>query len=52
VKKIIGDPAIATQLTASAQIVNFGGPAEFAAAIAEQRKTAAGVAALGVKALK
>jgi tripartite-type tricarboxylate transporter receptor subunit TctC len=45
------DPAINAALSRSGQLPNFGSPAEFAAAIAEQRAQAASVAkVLGLKA--
>jgi tripartite-type tricarboxylate transporter receptor subunit TctC len=44
------DPSIATRLAGTGQVVNPGGPAEFAAAIKVQRDKIAGVAeALGIK---
>jgi tripartite-type tricarboxylate transporter receptor subunit TctC len=44
------DPAVSSRLSATAQMVNPGGPAEFAAAIAEQRAKIAAIAqALGIK---
>jgi tripartite-type tricarboxylate transporter receptor subunit TctC len=49
VRAVLADPAIATRLTATGQAVSPGGPAEFEAAINEQRAQAARVAkALGV----
>jgi tripartite-type tricarboxylate transporter receptor subunit TctC len=45
------DPAVVARLTATAQVVNPGGPAEFAAAIDEQRTKMARIAQrLGLKA--
>ena len=49
VRAVMEDPAIAARLVASGQAVNFGAPAEFGAAIEEQRAKAAAVAALGIK---
>jgi tripartite-type tricarboxylate transporter receptor subunit TctC len=46
---IADDPAIAARLAATGQVVNFGTPSAFAAAIEEQRAKAAAVAALGLK---
>jgi tripartite-type tricarboxylate transporter receptor subunit TctC len=46
---IADDPAVATRLAATGQVVNFGAPSAFAAAIDEQRAKAAAVAALGLK---
>ncbi len=44
------DPAIATRLAATGQVVTIRGPAEFAAAIAELRaKLAATAKVLGIK---
>jgi len=44
------DPAIATRLAATGQVVNPGGPAEFGAAIKVQRDKVAGIAqALGLR---
>jgi tripartite-type tricarboxylate transporter receptor subunit TctC len=44
------DPAVATKLAGTAQVVNPGGPAQFAAAIDAQRTSIAKVAqALGIK---
>ena len=44
------DPAVSSRLSATAQMVNPGGPAEFTAAIAEQRAKIATIAqALGIK---
>jgi tripartite-type tricarboxylate transporter receptor subunit TctC len=45
------DPTVIARLTATAQVVNPGGPAEFAAAIEEQRAKMALIAQrLGLKA--
>ncbi|MFL4986605.1 MAG: Bug family tripartite tricarboxylate transporter substrate binding protein [Xanthobacteraceae bacterium] len=46
---IADDPAVAARLAATGQVVNFGTPSAFAAAIEEQRAKAAAVAALGLK---
>jgi tripartite-type tricarboxylate transporter receptor subunit TctC len=44
------DPAVSSRLSATAQMVNPGGPAEFAAAVAEQRAKIATIAqTLGIK---
>jgi hypothetical protein len=44
------DPAIATRLAGTAQTINPGGPAEFAADIARQRAQNAAIAeAIGLK---
>jgi tripartite-type tricarboxylate transporter receptor subunit TctC len=37
IREVVADPAIATRLTATGQVVNPGTPKEFSAAIAEQR---------------
>jgi len=48
---VAADATIAERLRASGQVMNFGGPAEFAAAIAAQRAKLAGIArALGIAA--
>lgn len=47
--KVVASPEITKQLVDSGQIVDVGGPAAFAAAIAEQRVIAADIAARGVK---
>lgn len=48
---VAADPAIEARLTATGQVLNLGGPAEFAAATDEQRAKLAAVAkALGIKA--
>jgi tripartite-type tricarboxylate transporter receptor subunit TctC len=50
VKRVAADPAIADRLKATGQVVNYGGPEEFAAAIAAQRaKIAATVKAINFK---
>ena len=50
VKAIAADPTIAEKLTGTAQVPNPGGPAEFAAAVEEQRAKIAKIAqALGIK---
>jgi tripartite-type tricarboxylate transporter receptor subunit TctC len=50
VKEAAADPAIVERLTATGQVVNAGSPAEFAAAIDEQKAQAAAVAkTLGLK---
>jgi len=47
---ITKDPAVSARLSATAQTVNPGGPAEFAAAVEEQRAKIAAIAqALGIK---
>ena len=52
IKRVMDDdPSIGERLTLTAQIVNFGGPAEFAKAIEDQRATLAGIAKeLGISA--
>jgi tripartite-type tricarboxylate transporter receptor subunit TctC len=51
VRAVAADPAITERLTATAQVVNPGSPAEFAAAIDEQRAKMAKIAQrLGIKA--
>jgi tripartite-type tricarboxylate transporter receptor subunit TctC len=51
IKEVAADPTIGERLTATGQVVNPGGPAEFAAAIDEQKTQAAAVAKiLGLKA--
>jgi tripartite-type tricarboxylate transporter receptor subunit TctC len=50
VKVVSGDPAIAERLKATGQVINYGGPKEFADAIAAQReKIAATVKAINFK---
>ncbi|MGP0093934.1 MAG: Bug family tripartite tricarboxylate transporter substrate binding protein [Xanthobacteraceae bacterium] len=50
VRAVAADPAIAAQLTVTGQVLNVGGPAEFAAAIEQQRaKVAAMANELGIK---
>jgi tripartite-type tricarboxylate transporter receptor subunit TctC len=50
IKEAAADPIIVERLTATGQVVNPGGPAEFAAAIDEQKAQAAAVAkVLGLK---
>jgi len=50
VKAIAADPEIAAKLAGTAQVVNPGGPAEFAAAVEDQRAKIANIAqALGIK---
>ena len=50
VKLVSADPAIADRLKATGQVVNYGGPEEFAVAIAGQRaKIAAAVKAINFK---
>jgi tripartite-type tricarboxylate transporter receptor subunit TctC len=44
VRAILGDPAIATRVAATGQIVSLGTPAEFAAAIDQQRGRFAAIA--------
>jgi tripartite-type tricarboxylate transporter receptor subunit TctC len=39
IREVLADPAIAERLAVTGQIVNPGSPAEFAAAIADQRAT-------------
>ncbi|MCC6778675.1 MAG: hypothetical protein IT537_18945 [Hyphomicrobiales bacterium] len=44
------DPAVSSRLSSTAQMVNPGGPAEFAAAVSEQRAKVATIAqTLGIK---
>ena len=44
------DPAVSARLSATAQVVSPGGPAEFSASIEEQRAKVAAIAqALGIK---
>ena len=51
VAAVATDPAVVARLTATAQVVNPGGPAEFASAIEEQRAKMAEIAKrLGIKA--
>jgi tripartite-type tricarboxylate transporter receptor subunit TctC len=46
----VADPVIATRLAATGQLVNVRGPAEFAAAIEQQRAKLAEIAKiLGIK---
>jgi tripartite-type tricarboxylate transporter receptor subunit TctC len=50
IRAAAADPSIATQLAVTGQALNIGGPAEFAAAIEEQRaKVAAMAKELGIK---
>jgi tripartite-type tricarboxylate transporter receptor subunit TctC len=50
VKAVAADPEIAAKLAGTAQVVNPGGPAEFAAAVEEQRAKIANIAqTLGIK---
>jgi tripartite-type tricarboxylate transporter receptor subunit TctC len=50
VKAVASDPAIAEKLAGTAQVPNPGGPAEFAAAVEDQRAKIAKIAqALGIK---
>ncbi len=50
VKAIAADPEISARLASTAQVPNPGGPAEFAAAVEEQRAKIAAIAqALGIK---
>jgi tripartite-type tricarboxylate transporter receptor subunit TctC len=49
VSEVGADPAIATRLNDTGQLPNFGGPAEFQAAIEQQRaRVAAAAKELGV----
>jgi tripartite-type tricarboxylate transporter receptor subunit TctC len=51
VAAVATDPTVVARLTATAQVVNPGGPAEFASAIEEQRAKMAEIAKrLGIKA--
>jgi tripartite-type tricarboxylate transporter receptor subunit TctC len=51
VKAVAADPEITARLASTAQVPNPGGPAEFAAAVEEQRAKIATIAqALGIKA--
>ena len=51
VRAVAADPMVVDRLTTTAQVVNPGTPAEFAAAIDEQRAKMAGIAQrLGLKA--
>ena len=50
VRAVAADPTIESRLTLTGQILNVGGPAEFGAAIEEQRAKIAGIAKdLGIK---
>jgi tripartite-type tricarboxylate transporter receptor subunit TctC len=50
VKAVAADPEIGAKLASTAQVVNPGGPAEFAAAVEDQRAKIANIAqALGIK---
>lgn len=50
IKEIVADPAIEAKLSATGQVVNPGTPAEFAAALADQREKVAEIGkALGIK---
>jgi tripartite-type tricarboxylate transporter receptor subunit TctC len=50
VKAVAAEPEVAARLTATAQVPNPGGPAEFTAAVEEQRAQIAAIAqALGIK---
>ena len=50
VKAVAADPEIAARLAGTAQVINPGGPAEFAAAVEDQRAKIAAIAqALGIK---
>jgi tripartite-type tricarboxylate transporter receptor subunit TctC len=50
VRAVAADPTIEARLTATGQLLNVGGPAEFAAATAEQRAKIAAIAKdLGIK---
>ena len=50
IRDVVADPAIAAKLTASGQIVNPGGPAEFAAELKDQRAKVAEIGkTLGIK---
>ena len=51
IRDVLADPQIAAKLTASGQVINPGTPAEFSAALADQRATVAGIGrTLGIKA--
>ena len=50
IREVVADPAIAAKLTASGQVVNPGGPAEFAADLKDQRAKVAEIGkTLGIK---
>jgi len=50
VRTVAGDPVVGARLTDTGQILNVGGPAEFGAAIEEQRAKIAAIAKdLGIK---
>ena len=44
IKAVSVDPAVADRLKATGQVINYGGPAEFADAIAAQRASIAAIA--------
>ena len=51
IREVVSDPAISAKLVASGQVVNPGGPAEFAADLKAQRETVAAIGkTLGIKA--
>jgi tripartite-type tricarboxylate transporter receptor subunit TctC len=50
IREIVADPAVAARLTLTGQVVNPGTPAEFAAALADQREKVAEIGrTLGIK---
>jgi tripartite-type tricarboxylate transporter receptor subunit TctC len=50
IREVVADPAVAAKLTASGQVVNPGGPAEFAADLKDQRAKVAEIGKmLGIK---
>jgi tripartite-type tricarboxylate transporter receptor subunit TctC len=50
IREVVADPAVAAKLTASGQVVNPGGPAEFAADLKDQRAKVAEIGRmLGIK---
>jgi tripartite-type tricarboxylate transporter receptor subunit TctC len=50
IREVVADPAVAAKLSASGQVVNPGGPAEFAADLKDQRAKVAEIGKLlGIK---
>ena len=53
IREILDDPSVVARLTATGQVVNPGTPAEFAAALADQRAAVAAIGkTLGIAAAK
>lgn len=50
IQKVLDDPQVVAKLTATGQVINPGSPADFAAALADQRAAVAGIGKiLGIK---